>query len=180
MSAPESMTIQDISGSWTTSKTLSDDNDAILAAQGIGYLIRKGMQMCSFTLNMVHNSTASPPTLAVTAVPSGGYFKGATEMKTLDGKPVERKDFVLGSVAIKLEALTSTEELEDAYLRDGWVGEGGLSEIIVNEKAGWTNDGVWGFVAVNGDKYLAKKSVLTTKKGEIEKCRMILEYKPLV
>jgi hypothetical protein len=124
------------------SKTLSDNIEAILAAQGIGYLIRKGMQMCSITIDLVHSSSASPPTLASTAAPTGGYFKGATETKVLDGRPVERKDLVLGNVVITVKALTSTEELKDSFLRDGWVVEGGLNEVIVNEKAGWTNDGV--------------------------------------
>jgi hypothetical protein len=124
------------------SKELSDDSDAILTAQGIGFLLRKAMRMCSITLNLVHHSTASPPTLTATAVSSGGLLKGTTEIKTLDDKPREQKDFALGTVLVKLKTLTSVEEAEDTYLKDGWVGQGGLSEVIVNEKAGWTNSGV--------------------------------------
>jgi hypothetical protein len=104
--------------------------------------MRKGMQMCSITLNMVHHSSTSPPTLTATAVASGGFIKGTTETKALNDKPIERKDFAFGTVIEKLKVLKSVQEVDDAYLKDGWVGEGGLSEIIVNEKAGWTNNGV--------------------------------------
>jgi hypothetical protein len=103
--------------------------------------MRKGMQTCSMTLNVVHHSSASPPTLTSTAVTNGGYFKGTTETKILDDKPIQQKDFVFGTTMVKLKTLSSIEEAGDAYLKDGWVGEGGLSEIIVNEKAGWTNNG---------------------------------------
>jgi hypothetical protein len=98
--------------------------------------------MCSITLNMVHDSSASPPTLTAAAVPTGGFFKGTAETRALDDTPVARKDFAFGNVVVNLKALTSIEEAEDEYLKDGWVEEGGLSEIIVNEKAGWTNNGV--------------------------------------
>lgn len=57
------------------------------------------------------------------------------------------------------EPLRLSGKVPDPYLRGGWVEDdvgdapGHITAYVVNEKAGWTAEQVWGFTMVNGERH---------------------------
>lgn len=122
------------------SKPLSDDTDTILSLQGVGFLMRKAMKLGTLTLNVTHTKPDGVDTLSTTAVPTGG-FKGTTSERKLNGEAVPQKDFLFGECEI-LPSVKKVDELEDEWLKEGWVEDVVFDEVVVNKKAGWKNHNV--------------------------------------
>jgi hypothetical protein len=69
----------------------------MMAAQGIGWAMRKTMGAISMTMNLKHDANANPPTLEFAMVPSSGPFKGITDVIKLDGELKEKSVLVMGT-----------------------------------------------------------------------------------
>lgn len=140
MAAPDSVTMTNISGSYTMSKPLSDDAGPMLSLQGVGFLLRNAMKIGTLTLNVTHTRPDGVDTLATTAVPMGG-FKGNTSERKLNGEVVPQKDFMFGECEIT-PSVKKVGEIEDEWLMEGWVEDVVFDEVVVNKKDGWKNHNV--------------------------------------
>ncbi|KAF1983837.1 hypothetical protein K402DRAFT_465708 [Aulographum hederae CBS 113979] len=178
MAAPDSIGMQNITGSYTMNKDLSDDNESILSLQGVGFLMRKAMKIGTLTLNVTHTiDEDGNHTLATTAVPSGG-FKGHTSARKLDGKQMQQKDFLFGECDV-VPGVSKPSELEDEWLKEGWVEDLVFEETVENKKGGWKNHNCSGFRIVNGQKHYCNRSRVTTEKGKNETAMNVYNFAPL-
>lgn len=139
-SAPASVTDADLSGIWTLSKTLSDDTEPLFILQGIGYLLRKAAKIGKVSLKIEHASAATPPTLTMTIIPPGG-FKGATNVRRLDGEPEQERNFMFGQISMTYR-VKKKGDVTGYHAEEEWIGENILEEIIESTGAGWINTGV--------------------------------------
>ena len=82
MAAPADKTTRDFSGTWVMNKTLSDDSDAILALQGVGWFMRKTLRLATITLSIKHYKDESGvEKIDIDQTISGG-IKGAQILAT--------------------------------------------------------------------------------------------------
>ncbi|PSN69603.1 hypothetical protein BS50DRAFT_291681 [Corynespora cassiicola Philippines] len=183
MAAPQSKTIRDLSGKWILHKTLSDDPDAVLALQGIGWLTRKAVGLATVTQH-----------LRCYTAPAEDGSSGEVTHRVLDWQFRPHSDWLFGDLqgksrfntlaAIREENKGKGKIEEDAkFLTEGWLPETEEGEVVEsfvdNEKAGWTGWQVWGFadVEVNGKKerWLCRR--FAVRKGDkVVKVRLCYEW----
>ncbi|KAK3081134.1 hypothetical protein LTS18_009898 [Coniosporium uncinatum] len=70
-------------------------------------------------------------------------------------------------------------EIEDEWLREGWVEDVVFDEVVVNKKDGWKNHNCSGLRMINGEKHYCNRSRVTTEKGEDKTTMMVYDYAPL-
>ncbi|CAL3964032.1 unnamed protein product [Diplocarpon coronariae] len=186
MAAPAEQTLKDLSGQWVMNKTLSDDTDAILALQGIGWLTRKAIGLATVTLHAkqyVDDSSITHVDIEQTAT---GGMKGTTELRILDWTERLHNDHVFGNVCGK-NRWSSFQEIDDAFLKDGWLegeeevagpnGEKHIESWVKNEDKGWTAQQIWGFAIIDGKRYYARR-VVVQKGDKTLKARLVYNWQP--
>jgi len=183
MAAPSDVTIKDLSGAWVLNKTLSDDTDAVLALQGIGWLTRKAISIATITLHIKqYNDKDGATHIDIEQVATGGIR--TTELRTLDWVERSHKDSVFGSLTGKSRWKTH-DAIEDEYLKDGWLGgdeeKGGpageflIESFVDQQEKGWQGTQIWGFAIVDGQRYYTRR-VRITKGDKVLKIRMVYNY----
>ncbi|TCD62776.1 hypothetical protein EIP91_006420 [Steccherinum ochraceum] len=159
MAVPESMTTLDISGEFIMDKTLSDDSDEILRLQGVSWFTRRAISMATVYLTIKHDKTAEGVEhIVIDQVLTGG-LGGSTEERTLDWQERETSQPLFGPVLGRSRRI-KLEELEDEYLKNGWlpdVTEHGAIQAIAQSdtaKSGrvWYSEQVFGFEEINGER----------------------------
>lgn len=139
MAAPSNVDLNKLSGTWVMNKSLSDDTDAILAMQGVGWFLRRAIALATVTLHIKvyrapasasPSSSSSPTNLTAAATSIGapqaddddspvthidieqtatGGIKGTTELRTLDWTARPHADYLFG----KLEGKSRWVDLDD-------------------------------------------------------------------
>jgi hypothetical protein len=71
---------------------------------------------------------------------SSGGIKETTEIRHLDWQPTEHKDYIWGHVKGSSRYLP-TKELDNEFLKTGWLEETLQGECIQNDSESW--DGSW-------------------------------------
>lgn len=119
-----------------------------------------------------------------------GGIKGETELRVLDWSKVPHVSGVFGTMqnrsrwtGIKGNAESGDGTALESWLAEGWLEKGAGAEgaqhiqnWVVNEKAGWTAEQIWGFAMVNGLRYHVRK-FLVRKGDEVVKVRMVYNWK---
>ncbi|CZR61253.1 uncharacterized protein PAC_11149 [Phialocephala subalpina] len=183
MAAPAEITLKDLTGVWVMNKTLSDDTDAILALQGIGWWTRKAIALATVTLHakqylgddgIVHIDIEQTAT---------GGIKGTTELRILDWEKREHEDHVFGKLKGRSRWI-DLSGVEDSFLKDGWLednessgpaGEKHIESWVENSEKGWTADQIWGFAIIDGKRYYVRRVVV--KKGDtVLKARLVYNW----
>jgi hypothetical protein len=101
---------------------LSDDTDAILKAQGVGWFLRKAIGAASITLDIKHyKDDDRVEHIDIVQTLTGG-IPGTTELRILWWKEKEHEDAIFGSVIGKSRRVKA-EELQDEYLTKGWTAD---------------------------------------------------------
>ncbi|KAJ5295985.1 hypothetical protein PENANT_c001G01202 [Penicillium antarcticum] len=117
MAAPADVTIKNLSGEWVMDATLSNPTDPILALQGMGWIMRKGLSYATVTL-YVHSypdtETPSIPHIDIQQVITGG-IQGTKESRTLDWTEREHTDNIFGTLHGRSRLLDGKSE--DGTLR---------------------------------------------------------------
>ncbi|KAH6991423.1 hypothetical protein BKA56DRAFT_667895 [Ilyonectria sp. MPI-CAGE-AT-0026] len=173
MAAPAEKTINNLTGKWTLNKDLSENPDSIFALQGIGYLTRKAIGLAPVTLEMKQYeaapnspSTATGQVTHVDMVQLAAGLKGVQEDRCMDNVFRESSDWIFGTTQCQ-SRWAKVEEIDEEFLKDGWLVEGEDSALIFSHtesKAnGWTLTQVWGFEMVNGERRYCRRMV--AKKG---------------
>ncbi|KAE9986332.1 hypothetical protein Vi05172_g287 [Venturia inaequalis] len=184
MAAPQEKTIRDLNGTWAMNKTLSDDPDAILSLQGVGWIIRKAISMITVTLitkqyeedGKVHIDIEQPGTAGI---------KGTSEHRVVEGGWSEHEDHIFGAV----KGITTWEKLselkdsdpDEAFLKQGWSPSTVEKDEVIKSyaeslKNGWNATQIWGFAVVN-DEYRYVRNVVVKKGSKTIRARLVYDYK---
>lgn len=102
---------------WVMNQKLSDDSDAILSAQGVGFLKRKAINMT--TVQVVNTTSVNNGVKTVKSASSASGIPGAQEEIVLDGQPRKSDHSVYGKI-ISTASLKKPEEVDEAYLTQGY------------------------------------------------------------
>jgi len=182
MAAPPEKNIGDLSGQWVLNKSLSDDLDAALIFQGIGWWTRKAIGLATVTLHVKQYTTSSITHIDIDQTATGG-IKGTTETRELNWEFKAHNDHIFGDLKGKTR-WAAPDLIESDFLKEGWLDieteKGGpageyLIETYVEAKAGWTGQQVWGFAVVDGERRYTRRVLL--KKGEaIHELRMVYNW----
>jgi hypothetical protein len=142
-------------------KTLSDDTDAVLTLQGIGWLTRKAVGLATITLHTKQYTDSDNITHIDIDQTATGGIKGTTEIRVLNWAERDHKDYFFGHLKGRSRWLANFDEIEDP-----------IESYVVNAEKGWTAQQVWGFAIVDGKRYHTRR-VVVTKGQEVSKVRLV-------
>ncbi|KAH7326534.1 hypothetical protein B0I35DRAFT_475170 [Stachybotrys elegans] len=185
MAAPASKTIQDLSGKWVMSKALSDSSDSGLSLQGINFVLRKTIGLATVNIDVKQHiappsapNKSTDPVTHVDLLMSAAGLSSSQENRCLDDTWRESSDWLFGTVRARVR-FTSIEELDDAFLKKGWLKEGEGKTLIIDEtqnvKSGWTATQVWGFQIVKGERRYCR-NLLVKKGSKRAEIRLVYDY----
>lgn len=160
------------SDSCEQNKKLTGDIDALLALQGVNWLLRKAVGLATVTLVVKqYTDDNGVVQIDIESFATGG-IKGTSERHPMDGQTYPHNDYVFGSMKavnkwIKLSDLKDDDE-DDKFLKTGWSKDIiDAGEVVYNEveaEAGWTARGTWGFEMIDGERRHTRHGIL--KKGD--------------
>lgn len=167
MAVPDSVTLRNLNGTtwFPQNKELSDDTDAVLQLQSIGFLMRKAIKYSSVQLKITFSKENGADKVTIVQTTTGGVEN--TEERWLDSVEREKKDSVFGKVK-GTGRWCNISEISDEYLKDfdKKSVEDANGEVIntYTESIGlsgqqWTADQVWGFEIINGERRYASFSL---------------------
>ncbi|KPM40563.1 hypothetical protein AK830_g5996 [Neonectria ditissima] len=185
MAAPPEKTTQDLNGKWFMNKQLSDSPEPVLALQGIGYLTRKGISLASITIEMKqYTALPLPPSTSTELVAhvntsqSASGLNGTHEARCLDNTFRAHSDWIFGNVK-GLTRWVSLDEIEDDFLKQGWLVEGDGKTLIFNyvesDNNGWNATQVWGFQVIEGERRYCRR-VLAKKGGKTATVLFVYDF----
>ncbi|MCJ1402729.1 hypothetical protein MMC11_005950 [Xylographa trunciseda] len=182
MAAPADKTIKDLSGKWVMSKELSDDFDAILQMQGVGWMMRKIISMATITLTISEyiEEGTNLTHIDIQQVATGG-ISGTTEKRTLDWEFRDHTDGIFGAVRGKSRwvLLADVDQGPDReWLTKGWLDESGGEHVqshVVSRNAGWTAEQIWGFEEINETRYHTRH-VVVRKEDDWKQARLVYNF----
>ncbi|KAJ5911264.1 uncharacterized protein N7473_000567 [Penicillium subrubescens] len=178
MAAPASKTIKDLNGTWVLNKKLSDSADPGLVIQGIGFLIRNIIRVAPVTIEVKQyeapgSSPATDPSdvVHIDIVQSAPGTSPSTELRSLDNVARDHSDWLFGDVKNQVR-WTAPEEIDDDYLKSGWLSEEGGKFLIYSQETsvgkGWTATQVWGFQTVEGERRHCRNIVIQKEAKRVE------------
>ncbi|KAL7276179.1 hypothetical protein RUND412_000830 [Rhizina undulata] len=178
MAAPKEITTLDLTGQWTMNKTLSEDITEVLTLQNIGWFMRKAIQLATITLHVKHyKDDAGVEHIDIDQTLTGGV-KGTTELRELDWTDRDHEDHIFGKTIGKSRRI-NVEEVEDEYLRTGWLPDtvetGVIDSYVVSEVNNWTAHQIWGFEEIDGVRYYVRHLKFETPKKRIDR-RLVYTY----
>jgi len=169
-------------------KTLSDDTDAVLALQGVGWWTRKAISLATITLHAKQYTDDQSTTHIDISQTATGGMKGTTEIRLLDWQEREHEDHIFGHLKGRSRWLSPSNydnDISDPFLKAEWLdadsekggpnGEVHIESLVVNDEKGWTAQQVWGFAVVDGQRYHVRR-VLVTKGKDVLRVRLVYNW----
>lgn len=182
MAAPATINTTSLSGVWVMNKTLSDDTSDMLAAQSIGWMLRKSIALATITLYIKHTTDSDTGLEHIDIDSTLSGLKGTTEKRTLDWTERTHEDYVFGKVIAKSRRI-QLSEIDDDVLKKGWtedtIAKGLIQSHGKNVEYEWTVDQIWGFMEINGERRYARRVKFTTPKVRLDKVIVYDYYSPL-
>ncbi len=119
MAAPPEMHLGNLTGKFIMNSRMSASIDDVLAAQGVGYLKRKAIQLATIYLTIDHGKTdTGVERIKIQSSASG--LKGADEEYIFDGITRERNHEVYGYIKASSKRMPM-QDVTEAYLKEGWI-----------------------------------------------------------
>lgn len=176
MAAPDSKTLQSLSGKWKLNKDLSDDFTPVLTLQGVNTLIRKATSVASVHLKIVQESSDKIH-MENTATAAG--IPGTSEDYTLDFEWRTSKDPFFGDVQGRSRWITQEEARENGATGE-WLEGDSAGKLIqaVGKKPddAWVATHLLGFENVGGERRHTRRVKVVGKDGEEVVVRMVYDY----
>ncbi|KAJ5747126.1 uncharacterized protein N7511_008822 [Penicillium nucicola] len=188
MSAPDSNTLPDITGTWILNRKHSTDPEEVFALQGVPWIIRKALKHARLSLQLWQTTTdavsggetdstsssESVTRLRLKQVVSPGSFdsEGAYPV---DGTPQELSLPIFGDLTMRLQFINTSDIIEDTLrekLIKSSINAEVIQEIAKNTTKGWDAEVIWGFEEIEGNKYLTR-NISTTKGNDKVIARMV-------
>ncbi|KAI0412787.1 hypothetical protein F5X98DRAFT_391474 [Xylaria grammica] len=147
--------------------------DSALELQGMPWLLRKAVSFATITGQLSQKNDDNGVAVIEVAQTATGGIKGEIEVYRLDGSETTQGSGMFGVQRIRTRWLDlgGTENANragrltniegnpiDPWLLEGWLREGTTSSpghinaFVVNEKAGWTAEQIWGFSEIEGSR----------------------------
>ena len=182
MAVPDHITVHNLSGKYTLNRTLSDNSQAVLKMQNIGFLIRQAVQYSTVTVTLKqYTDAAGQEHLDQEQVSTGGIRN--FEDRIMDWKWTEKHNWIWGKVNGK-SRYVKLDQIEDAYLREGWSREcvdGEVVEGYVESLTdGWVARQVWGFAVVDGERRHVRRILAQKPKQADQRIRMVYDWKEAI
>ncbi|AEO63912.1 34ce6d64-c742-4309-abcd-1148363a702b [Thermothielavioides terrestris] len=190
MAAPSDVSMHNLTGSWTMSKSLSDSFDGALAMQGIPWIIRKLASLATLTMKAEHDVDESGARILVftqgASIAIGGISE-EREVRVLDWREEFHSSPIFGTTShrsrmVNLSAATGHDGkpldpfLTEPFLDEGEPGgENNLYELVVHQTNGWVMEQLWGFGMLNEQRWLMRTMAIR-KGGEVVKARAVYEW----
>ncbi|KAF7544206.1 hypothetical protein G7Z17_g10125 [Cylindrodendrum hubeiense] len=185
MAAPPAKTINDLNGNWIMNKSLSDSSEPVLALQGIGWMTRKAIGLA--TISIAVNQYQAPPKAPNTStdivthidiVQSASGLSSTTENRCIDNTFRDNSDWLFGTVKSR-SAFVSLDEVDDEFLKKGWLIEGEgkqfVKSYVESQGNGWIATQIWGFETIDGERRYCRH-VMVTKGDERVQIRLVYDY----
>lgn len=160
---------------------MSDDTDAVLKLQDIGWVVRKAISMSAVTLVITlsdENGTTKIDIVQKTTASTN------TEERWLDWQDREKDDSIFGKVSGKARWI-NISEVTDPHLKkdlhkesldaaNGEVIETWTTSVGLKGEQ-WTADQIWGFAIINGQRRYVRNIVV--KRGDkTQNIRTVYDY----
>ena len=163
-------------------KDLSDDTDAVLQLQGIGWITRKAIKYSAVQLAIKQTEENGVTYIVIVQTTTGGMEN--TEERWLDSKPREKKDSVFGLVSGSGRWVNISEKADEWYQKlDPKSLEAANGEVIetYTESVGlsgqqWKADQVWGFEIINGERRHVRR-IIVSRGDKVHKIRTVYDWK---
>ncbi|KAK4985521.1 hypothetical protein LTR50_005929 [Elasticomyces elasticus] len=178
MAVPDSLTIKDISGTYTLNKALSDSMQPMLRMQNINFMVRQVVQYSSITVTLKQFADPKGKVhLEQQQTTTGGMR--TTKDRIVDGEWSQKDNKIWGPVRTRTR-FVKLRDIDDDFLKAGWTQDCLEGEVIetMDESLSdtWTARQVYGLAEVNGEKKQVRKIV--AKKGDqVERIRMVYNWK---
>lgn len=176
MAAPDSKTLQNMSGNWTLNEGLSDNYTDALELQGVNFLIRKAASSAS-----VHLKVSQPDEthISMKQTATSINIPGTSEEYILDWQWRETKDPVFGD----LKGRSRWISVEDAQPEGGsgdWI-EGDSKGMLIQAQGdkpdgSWGGTHFWGFENVDGVRRHTRRIKIWRDDGKEIHMRMVYDF----
>ena len=178
MVVPNSITVQNLTGTYTLNRILSDSSQAVLKMQNINFLVRQAVQYSTITITLKQYTDSTGQHLDQEQVSTGGIRN--FEDRLMDWAWTEKYNRIWGKVHGK-SRYTRLDQVEDEWMRQGWSKEcveGQVVEGYVESATdSWSARQVWGFAVVEGERRHVRR-VLAKKPGqEDQRIRLVYDWK---
>ena len=176
MAAPKEKTLQDLAGSWTLNKDLSDDFRPVLEMQGVNAIIRKAIGVASVHLKI---SQPSENELRMEQTATAAAIPGTTEEYILDWEWRSNHDAFFGDIEGRSRWITQSEARNGGAEGD-WPEEESNGKLIQatgkKSDAAWTATHLWGFEEVSGQRRHTRRVKVVDKNGNELRVRMVYDF----
>lgn len=176
MAAPESKSLQSLSGRWKLNKDLSDDFTPVLALQGVNILLRKAIGSASVQLKI---SQPSSDHIRMEQTATSASIPGTTEEYNLDWEWRQNHDAFFGDIEGRSRWITA-DQAKEFDASGEWIGgdsEGKLIQAVGKKPDdAWTATHIWGFEQVGGERRHTRRVHVVSKEGEEIDVRMVYDF----
>jgi hypothetical protein len=192
MAAPPEVDCKHLTGKFVMNKTLSDDVDALLTLQGIGWWTRKAIGLATVVLTIKEYTKDHFIHIDIVQVASG--LSTSNEDRVLNWTDVEHPDKIFGTVIgrsrmFKAEDFSMVgpggpddatflqgKKLKDMKTDTSFLDHEHVQSFVTSVKGGWTAEQIWGFETIDGKKYYTRR-VVGRKGDKVERVRLVYDYK---
>lgn len=176
MAAPKEKTLQNLAGSWTLNKDLSDDFCPVLEMQGVNVLIRKAIVVASVHLKI---SQPSEQELRMEQTATAAAIPGTTEEYILDWEWRSNHDAFFGEIEGR-SRWTTQSEAKNAGAEGDWPEQDSNGKLIQatgkKPDGAWTATHLWGFEQVSGQRRHTRRVKVVDKDGKELSVRMVYDF----
>lgn len=176
MAAPQSVSLQALSGQWKLNKELSDDFAPVLAMQGVNVVVRKAIGVASVHLKV---SQSSEDEICMEQTATAASIPGTIEEYILDWQWRSNHDTFFGDIEGRSRWI-SQEEAKEAGAEGDWLADDSQGKLIqaVGKKPddSWMATHLWGFEEVGGGRRHTRRVKVNSKAGQEIKVRMVYDF----
>jgi len=191
MASPPEITITNLSGKYVMNKTISDDVDALLTLQGVGWLTRKAIRFATVLLTIDEYEKDNFTHIDITSVASG--LSTTQEDRTLDWTSKEHSDKIFGKVIGKSKlfkiqdfhmegpgpaedkTFLKAEKLKDLRTDSSFLEDEHVQSWAASQGGGWTAEQIWGFEQIDGKRFYTRR-VVVRKGKDVQRVRLVYDY----
>lgn len=132
--------------------------------------------MITITLNVKQYTDLDSVVHIDIAQTYAGGLAGTAEARHLNGVTGEHEDTFFGKLRGR-SRYVRLAEVEDEYLKAGWLDEGGefIETYVESVGDGWTATQIWGFAELGGKRYYVRRTC-TAKGGKSKRARLVYDY----
>lgn len=192
MAAPPESSCRNLTGKFVLNKSISDDIDALLILQGIGWWTRKAISLATVVLTIKEYTKDNVIHIDITQVASG--LSTTQEDRILNWTEALHDDKIFGQVRGKSRMFKKEDfsmagpggpddatflqglKLKDMKTDTAFLDDEHVQSYVESVKGGWTAEQIWGFESIDGKKYYTRR-VVVRKEDKVQRVRLVYDFK---